>query len=230
MIQKQFVHNLLHLPSLNRVDAEGGRYYLLPDGTKLPSVTTVLGWNKGDSLKEWRKRVGEEEANRISTKAATRGTKLHAVCEDYMNNKTIDIKKLDIGTYDLFSSIVDILNESIDEVYAIETQMYSRHLGVAGTVDLVAKFRNKRSIIDFKTSNRPKKQEWIDDYFMQTSIYAVMYEELTGIPIPNLVIIIAVDNDSPQVFTQKRDQWIDKAKAVINSYYDYHGITNGTQK
>jgi genome maintenance exonuclease 1 len=227
VIQKQFIHNLKHLHSLNREDTEGGRFYVLPDGKRVPSVTTVLGFFKKDSLKAWREKVGEEEANRISKKASTRGTKLHAVCEDYVGNKPIDFKNLDIGTLDLFSSIVDILDETIDDVHGIETPLYSQHLGIAGTVDLVARFKGKRSIIDYKTSNKPKKREWIEDYFMQCACYAVMFEELTGIPVPQIVIIIAIDNDYPQVFVEKRDDWIDKAISVINTFYDYHGLTHG---
>jgi len=226
MKQKTFRHNLLSLPSLSKEDTEGGRYYALPNGSKVPSVTTVLGWASKDSLKEWRKRVGEEEANRISNKASTRGTKLHAVCEDYMHNREINLKTLNLETIDLFSSIQCHLND-IDDVYGIELPLFSEHLGLAGTVDLIANYKGKRSIIDFKTSNRPKKEEWIKDYFMQTAIYAVMFEERTGIPVPNLVIIIAVDNEMAQVFTSKRDQWINKAKDVILTYYDYHGLPHG---
>lgn len=102
MIQKKFRHNINSLPMLNREDTEGGRFYVLPSGQKVPSVTTVLSWHKKPALQEWRNRVGEEEANRVSKKASTRGTKLHAVCEDYLNNKQIDLKSLDIGTTDLF--------------------------------------------------------------------------------------------------------------------------------
>jgi len=189
----------------------------------MPSVTSVLGWQKKDSLIEWRKKVGEEKANEISTKASKRGTKLHNLIEDYLNNKEIDFKQLDIGTIDLFKSIKTVLDE-IEEIYGIETPLFSEYLGVAGTCDCIAKFRNKRYILDWKTSNRPKKEEWIDNYFMQTACYAVMYEEMTGIPISNLGILIAVDNDSCQFFQKKRDEWIDKAINIINSYYYYHGL------
>jgi PD-(D/E)XK nuclease superfamily len=230
MKQKNFIHNLSAQPTLKREDTEGGRFYLSPNGSRLPSVTTVLGWQGKDKLIEWRKRVGEEEATRISQKASTRGTKLHAICEDYLANKEIDFKKLDVGTIDLFASVIDIIDDTIDDIHAIETPLYSEHLGVAGTVDCIAKFRNKLSIIDWKTSNRPKKKEWIDNYFMQASCYAVMYEERTGNPVSQLVIIIAVDNDYPQIFVEKRDDWIGKAINIIDSYYAYHGLTDGRRK
>ena len=200
-------------------NTDKGRLYRLESGKSFPSVTTVLDWNKKDSLIEWRKRVGEEEANRISRSAANRGTKLHAVCETYLQNEPLDFKKLNFLTIDLFKSIQPILDERLDDVLAIELQMYSEHLGLAGTVDCVAKFDGKNSIIDFKTSSKPKKQEWIDNYFMQTACYAVMFEERTGIPIPNLVILIAVEASEPQLFIQKRNDWVGKAKATINEYY-----------
>lgn len=200
-------------------NTDKGRLYRSESGKSFPSVTTVLDWNKKDSLIEWRKRVGEEEANRISRTAANRGTKLHAVCESYLQNEPLDFKKLSFLTIDLFKSIQPILDERLDDVLAIELQMYSEHLGLAGTVDCVAKFDGKNSIIDFKTSSKPKKQEWIDNYFMQTACYAVMFEERTGVPIPNLVILIAVEASEPQLFIQKRNNWVGKAKQTINDYY-----------
>lgn len=226
MIQKKFNHNLTTLPSLERIDGDSGRLYRLPDGSKVPSVTTVLGWVKKDSLVEWRKKVGEDVANKIATSAANRGTKVHAVCEDYLHNKEIVVKDLDVLTYDMFSSIKDEVDH-IDNVLGIELQLFSEHLGLAGTVDVIADYKGKRSIIDFKTSTKPKRIEWIDNYFMQTAIYAVMYEERTGTPVNNLVIIIAVEGTDRQVFVQRRDQWIGKAVDVVNSYYDYHGLTRG---
>jgi len=126
----------------------------------------------------------------------------------------------------MFLSIKDIVDR-IDDVLGIELQMFSQHLGVAGTSDVIANFDGRRSIIDFKTSSKPKKLEWIEDYCMQLAIYSVMYEELTGVPVNNLVVIIAVENSEPQLFIQKRDQWIGKAINVINTYYDYHGLTHG---
>jgi genome maintenance exonuclease 1 len=221
---KPFKHNLSLQLELNKENTELGRMYVLPTGRRLPSVTTVLGWAKRDSLVEWRRRVGEEEANKISSKAAIRGTKVHAVCEKFLRNEENFLAGCDIGTIDLFNTLYPILNERIDDINAIETPLYSEHLGVAGTVDCIARFDGKRSVIDFKTSNRPKKAEWIDNYFMQTACYGVMFEELTGIAVPNLVIIVAVDNDEPQIFIEKRDTWIDSAIKVIQEYRDFHGI------
>ena len=228
VIQKTFKHNLTSLPSIDRIDGDEttGRLYRLPDGSKVPSVTTVLGWYKKPQLAEWRKRLGEEEVKKVLKRTSERGTRVHAICEDYLHNKQIDTKTVNPFSLGMFKTIQKFVDR-IDNVLGIELQMFSEHLGVAGTADVIADFDGRRSIIDFKTSDKPKKPEWIDTYFMQLSIYAVMYEELTGVPVNNLVVIVAVENGEEQLFIQKRDQWIGKSINVINNYYDYHGLTHG---
>jgi genome maintenance exonuclease 1 len=228
VIQKKFKHNLTSLPSIDRIDGDEttGRLYRLPDGSKVPSVTTVLGWYKKPQLESWRKRLGEENVQKVLKRTSGRGTKVHAICEDYLNNKDIDKNSVDPLSLFLFTTIQKFVDR-IDNILGIELPMFSEHLGVAGTSDVIADFDGRRSIIDFKTSDNPKKEEWIDTYFMQLAIYAVMYEELTGVPVNNLVVIIAVENGEEQLFIQKRNQWIGKAVNVINTYYDYHGLTHG---
>lgn len=181
-----------------------------------------MGWKKADGLIEWRKKVGEEEANKISRKASNRGTKLHKVCEKYLLNEEDFLNNVDYVTLDLFKGIQPILNDRVDDIFMVENYLYSDFLRVAGTVDCIGKFDDKKSIIDFKTSNKLKKRDWIDSYFMQTACYAVMFEERTGISIPNLVIIIAVENEKPQIFIEKRNDWINPAYKVIKEYNAYH--------
>ena len=154
------------------------KVYMLHYGEKYPSVTTVLSNYKKDGIVKWRKRVGEKEANKISTKASRRGTKVHKLCEDYLNNDS-SFKGYTPDNVDMFKTIQPTLNE-IEVVYAQERTLFSHHLKTAGRVDCVGKFRGKTHIIDFKTSNKPKKWEWIDNYFMQGSAYSVMWEEMTG--------------------------------------------------
>jgi len=220
---KLFNHRLIKEFQLESTDTPSGRYYVLPDGSKMPSVTTVLGWQKKDSLKEWRLRVGEEEANRISKYAANRGTKVHAVCENYLNNKPDYLDNTDILTQDMFSSIQPILNERVDNIYGIESALYSNHLGLAGRCDCIAEFDERPSIIDFKTSTRLKKKEWIEDYFLQGTAYAMMFYELTGILTKQIVIIIAVEAEEPQVFIEHTKNWMRPLKDRISKYYDSHG-------
>jgi genome maintenance exonuclease 1 len=166
---------------------------------------------------EWRKRVGEEEANRISTHAARRGTKVHQMCEDYINNE-LDEKKFLPTDKEMFLSIKPTIESSINNVYAQEVGLYSDYLGVAGRVDCIAEWDGKLSVIDFKTSRKPKKKEYISSYFQQASAYAIMWEERTKIPINQLVILIAVDGNSPQVFIERRDNY---SKELINTIQRY---------
>ena len=212
-----FLHeNILGDIELNTINENGKRLYVTPDGEKYPSVTTVLSDYKKDAIIQWRKRVGEQQANKISTQASRRGTKVHKLCEDYLNNEST-FKDYTPDNVEMFKSIQPTLNE-IEIVYAQERTLYSHHLKTAGRVDCVGKFRGKPHIIDFKTSNKPKKWEWIDNYFMQGSAYSVMWEELTGVPIPYIAIIIAVADDSPQVFVENRDTWINKFIEVRQGY------------
>lgn len=209
-------HRIHHdIASCTRRDTPLGRFYLTPEGRAYPSVTTVTGFHKKQSLIEWRKRVGEEAATRISTQAANRGTNVHKYAEQYLLNESIVYS----NPFDeqLFKSIVPYLN-NIEEVHAIETKMYSDHLGLAGTVDCIGLYEGKMSVIDFKTSSKPKKKEWIDSYFMQCSAYAIMFEERTGIPVARTVIIMAVEGEEPQVFKEKRDNYVPQLLSNIKDY------------
>ena len=212
-----FIHeNVLGDIELSTTNINGKRCYITPDGQNYPSITTVLSEYKKEGIIAWRKRVGEQEANKISTKASRRGTKVHKLCEDYLNNE-LSFKDFTPDNVEMFKGIQPFLNE-IEIVYAQERTLYSHHLKTAGRVDCVGKFRGKDFIIDFKTSNKPKKCEWIDNYFMQGAGYSVMWEEMTKMPIPNIAIIIAVADDEPQVFLEKRDNWIEKFIEVRNNY------------
>jgi genome maintenance exonuclease 1 len=202
---------------LDTVYLNGKRYYVTPEGNVYPSVTTVVGAHGKDSLNEWRKRVGEQEADKISRQAANRGNKLHKLCEDYLNNE-LSIDGEMPTTIQLFNSIKPIIQNYINNIYEIESPLYSDHLKVAGRVDCIAEFDGKISIIDFKTSSKPKLESYILNYFMQASAYAVMFEERTGISVSRLAIIIAVENDQPQVFIKKRDDYIGKFIEYRNLY------------
>ena len=216
------------LPNLKSISHSRKRYYLSPEGTIFPSMTTVLGDLKKDVIMKWRERVGEEEANRISTQAARRGTSVHHMCEDYINNLPYLNRRMP-NEIEMFNSIKPILDERIDNVRCQELALWSEHLGVAGRVDCIAEFDGKLSIIDFKTSSKPKREEWIDNYFMQMAGYAIMFEERTGIPVSQVVNVIALENGGqPQVFIQKRDTWVKPLIEAITSYkekYNHDQIT-----
>lgn len=215
---KTFIHH--DIPELKRIDSEGGRTYMTPSGAAYPSVTSVVGLVKAQSIQEWRQRVGAAEAARVSSKASKRGTAIHSLCEDYLKTGQANPGMFD---HDMFTSIRPLLDR-IDNIHCLETQLFSHHLEVAGTVDCIAEFDGKLHVIDFKTASKPKSRDWIHDYFMQTSAYAVMFEELTGIPVGRLLIIMGVDDHEPLVFQEKRNDWIKQFREVRRQYKTAKGI------
>ncbi len=201
--------------SLDQQTSKKGRVYVDAEGNKYPSITTVLSILNKEAILAWRKRVGEEEANKISTRAAVRGTKVHDMIEKYILNE--DPGEPDLISVSNFKEVKPIIDERLSKVYATEKRMFSKHLGVAGTVDCVGVWDGKDSIIDWKTSAKFKKKEWISNYFMQASAYAIMWEERTGRPITQLVVCIAGDM-GPQVFIEHRDNWDKELVSVIKRY------------
>jgi hypothetical protein len=194
---------------------ESGRKYSTPDGVKYPSITTVLSILSRDAIMAWRRRVGAEEANKISHRASTRGTAVHAIIEKYLNNDEDYREGYMPNIIDNFLTVKEVLDARIGKIYAQEVPLYSDYLGVAGRVDCVAEFDGKPAIIDFKTSKRLKSFEQVESYFMQEAFYAIAWEERTQIPITQLVTIISVDGGECQVFVEHRDNWVKPLQEVI---------------
>ena len=209
---KKFIH-LATRPELSfgmRIEnINGKRNYVTPSGELYPSITTVLGELSKAAIQKWRKRVGETEANKISGKASRRGTKLHSVCEAYIQNKEEYLNGETPHIVELFKTIEPFF-ERVNNIQGVELALYSDHFGIAGRTDCIAEFDGTLSIIDYKTSNKIKKKEWCEKFFAQGAFYGIAYEELTSIPVPQVVIIIAVENEQPQLFVEKRDDWVDK--------------------
>jgi genome maintenance exonuclease 1 len=168
----------------------------------------------------WRRRVGEAEANRVSAKASARGTRIHTYCEKFLLGEEF---QPDIFDAEMFNSMKYWLDD-IDNIHCLETPLWSDYLQVAGTVDCIADFQGKLSVIDFKTASKPKDRDDIYQYFMQTAAYAVAFEERTGIPIGRLVIIMAVENDDPRLFIEKRDNWIGGFRKLRLDYKNQNNI------
>ncbi|NBW57085.1 hypothetical protein EBR43_04740 [bacterium] len=203
----------IELPKLQKVTKENGeRYYVTPEGNKYPSVTTVLSEFKKKELAEWRKRVGDEEADRVKNFAAKRGTTFHTLCEDFLTGGTPSDS---IGG--MFNQFVPILKR-IKNIKCLEQHLYCDKLKVAGQVDCVAEFDRCISIIDFKTSSKPKKEKYIWDYFMQASAYSYMYEDRTGIPVQDITILISCETGENQVFFAHRDEWIEGFRKFRSLY------------
>jgi ATP-dependent exoDNAse (exonuclease V) beta subunit len=199
----------------SETSTDGKRYYTLPDGTRLPSVTTVIGAQKKHIFQAWRNKVGEDVANAITKKATSRGTNVHTLCERYLNNESLgDIMP---DAKEMFISIKPLLNR-INNIHYQEQALWSVQLGMAGRVDCIAEMDGVLSVIDFKTSKKIKSHEDIEDYFWQTTAYALMYEEMIGTPINDIAIIMAVENGEPILFKQKTEDHIEGLVKAIDFY------------
>lgn len=214
MSRKIFKHKFVPYVELTTENINGQRHYVMPDGlTKLKSVTTILS-EKMDktALMEWKARIGEVEAQKISTQAARRGTAIHSMAERYVMNEPQFIKENDMPVnIESFKPIQKILDEHVDNIMGVELPLYSRALKCAGRTDLVAEYDNVLSIIDFKTSRKLKRADWIESYFLQSTIYSMMFEWIYKIAVPQIVIVITVDNEkTPQVFKLERSQYVNR--------------------
>lgn len=215
-----FIIDLIELPKLIRNDGDV-RTYETPTGEKYPSVTTVLSKTKDQShLLAWRKRIGVEAATKITAQAGRRGTATHLLCEKFVLNEDIDLTKEMPVSVHLFTQLQKFLINNVNNIRVSEGSLYSHKLRVAGSVDLVATYRNHAAIIDFKTSGKNKRADWIEDYFIQAAMYSYMLWEMTQMYHPKLVIAIAVEEESePQIFEQDVHDWITKAKDRCNKYH-----------
>ena len=201
-----------------------GRTYKTPDGKRYPSVTTVLGEESKAGILAWRKRVGEEEANKVSFQASSRGTSVYTLAENYINNDPEWSKGAMPTSIYAFNQIKSILDERMNNIYAQEVPLYSDKLEVAGRVDLIAEWDKDLAIIDFKTARKPKKEEWIQGYFMQCAFYAAAFYERTGVAIKKSVILITVDHNEPQVFITKPYDYLGSFIKVRQKYRNIYGF------
>lgn len=219
----RFTHKLLDSTTLERVEVDGKRFYKVPNGGLYQSVTTALGAINAKAIQEWRKRVGAEEAQKISTRASTRGTYVHAICENYLGNveeylKRDGGKKSFMPTHiEMFNQIKPYLDQHVDEVYGIETRMYSDELQLAGTCDCICRMHGIPAIVDFKTSSKPKEKDKITNYFLQGAAYSIMVKERYGKYISNIGILIATEHDGLQTFWEPVGPWEEKLKHFLKT-------------
>jgi len=200
----------------------GSRYYEVESDVLLPSMTSVLSILSRDSIDKWKKKVGEQKAEAVSRKARFRGNEVHTICENFLNNEINYINGEMPDSIELFNVLKQPLMRSLNKIYHIEASLYSKELGVAGRADLIGEWENIPVILDFKTSGRPKKEEWISNYYMQSAGYAMMYEEMTGIKIEHMLILIAVAGNVPhiQAFPAPVKDWVEPLKETIKRYND----------
>lgn len=200
---------------------ETGRKYYVPNGRKYDSVTTILSHAKDKTfLNEWRDRIGEEEANRITKRSSSRGTKLHDICEKYLKNELTDMKirMLMPDVKDFFTQLRPHIDKNVGKVYGTEQALYSDRLRMAGRTDCISEWDGILSIVDYKNSIKEKREDWIQDYFIQCTAYATMFEDLTGISIPQIVVLIANEEGTPQVFVREKINYLPQFNKLVNEY------------
>jgi len=210
------------LPKTKGKRIDGFRFYNI-DGKNYPSITTVLGIRKTEQLKGWREKIGEGVANWEMGRAARRGKSFHTLVEQYIKGETPSIRDvLPLGLFKLLKPYID----QIDNIHLLEAIMYSKKLTVAGQVDCVAEYNGKLSVIDFKTANKERQESWIDNYFLQTTAYAHMYEETFGTPIEQIVILIASEDGTTQAFVKNKADYEKELGTAIQNFYKYYEEQN----
>ncbi len=224
MTKVEFNHVPVSLPPLQTRSIDKKRFYITPEGAEYPSITTVLSSRNKAGLHEWRKRVGDEVANYVSGKAASRGTKVHHMCEDYLNNMAIKFPskwakhKKDFFPYCLFTQLQEKVLQNIDDIYAQEAGLYSDKYKVAGRVDCVSEYNGVPSVIDFKTSTKERKDDWNENYYIQGSAYAEMFQERTGIVIDQVVILVVTEDGTVQEFVKCKHDYLDALTETVTEW------------
>jgi genome maintenance exonuclease 1 len=215
------------LPKTKGKRIDGMRFYEV-DGKAFPSITTVLGAIPKPGLDAWRKSVGEEAAKWEMNRAARRGSATHTLVEQYLKGETPSIRDvLPLGMFRLLKPYLD----QVDNIHCLEQIMYSKNLTIAGQVDCIAEYNGKLSVIDFKTANKERVDSWNENYYIQCTAYAYMYEELFGTPIDQIVILQAGEDGSAKSFVKNKADYKDKLEKAIKDFYKYYEEkTKGTVK
>ena len=219
-------HNFLGDIELEKKETPGCRLYQVPNGDWVPSITSVTSFYNRQIFIEWRKRVGEEKANRITKKATARGTDFHEAAQAYLMNEELDWKNFLPATQYMFHHAKPYLDK-IQNIHAIERTLYSEYLGLAGRVDCIAEYEGELAVIDFKTSEKIKPEKWLENYFVQETAYACMYYELTGIPVKKLITLMVTPGGEVKVFDKRnKDEYIKLLVRYIKEFVT-HSISNG---
>ena len=220
-----FTHcNYLGDLELEKKETNGIRLYNLPNGDWVPSITSVTSFYNRQIFADWRKRVGIEEANRITKKATARGTDFHEAAQAYLENRELDWEEYRPLTKFMFHHAAPYLDR-INNIHAIERTLYSEYLGLAGRVDCIAEYDGELAVIDFKTSEKIKPEKWLENYFVQEMFYAAAYYELTEIPVTKLITIMVTPGGEVKVF-DKRNKG-DYIKLLVRYIKEF--VTNNTR-
>ena len=214
-----FKHDEVSVPELSTKNINRKRFYQTPEGKLYPSITTVLQKRKMAGLMEWRKSVGDDVANYIARTAAHRGTKVHHMCEDFLNNNfDEEVHKKNFLPYVLFGQLKPVLMQKVNNILAQECGLYTDKYRVAGRVDCIAEYNGVKSIIDFKTSRKERNDEWNESYYIQASAYAEMVEERTGIEINQIVILVVTEDGVVQEFVKNKGEYLPMLVEAIDDF------------
>ena len=214
-----FIHNEVSVPELSTKNLNRKRFYQTPDGKLYPSITTVLQKRKMAGLMDWRKSVGDDVANYIARTAAHRGTKVHHMCEDFLNNNfDEETHKKNFLPYVLFGQMKPVLMQKVNNILAQECGLYTDKYRVAGRVDCIAEYNGVKSIIDFKTSRKERNDDWNESYYIQASAYAEMFEERTGIEINQIVILVVTEDGVVQEFVKDKGEYLPMLVEAIDDF------------
>lgn len=214
-----FTHVEIDYPSLSRETIDGVRYYDTPNGSKLVSITSVISHYNREIFREWRARVGNAEANKVTKQATSRGTDMHTCSEYYLKN--LDIPKVQPLSEMLFKQAKPTLDK-IDKIHAQEQSLFSYELGIAGSVDCIAEYEGELAVIDFKTSKKPKPKEWVDHHFVQCAAYACMLFEMTGIMVKKFVIIMSCEDGEVKVYEEyDKRKYINLLSEYIREFVEF---------
>ena len=211
---------LYYFPILETKTVDKKRFYVTPEGKEYPSITTVLSPRNKEGLMKWRKKVGNDVATHIANKAAVRGSKVHKMCEDYLNGLDMEKHKKDFLPYCLFNELKNQTFDNINDVIGQELVLYSDKYKVAGRTDLIANYKGELSIVDFKTSTNERKDSYNENYYIQTSAYAEMFEELTGQPINQIVILVVTEDGIVQEFIKDKQEYIPLLEQTLEEWYE----------
>ena len=231
---KEYIHKTINLPEITAKTTDGVRLYETPEGNKYPSITTVLSVRNKKGLFEWRKRVGEEVANYVARKAANRGTAVHHMCEDFLNNMPLNYPdqwkkhKQKFLPYVLFKQLRESVLQKVNNIYAQECGLYSDKYKVAGRVDCIAEYNGKLSIIDFKTSTKERSDAWNEGYYIQASAYAEMFEERTGIEINQICILVVTEDGVVQEFVKDKTEYLPLLSDTIKEWEEKNEMVTST--
>ena len=213
-----FVHKSANLLEIETTTIDGRRYYVTPEGNKYPSITTVLSDRGKEGIVAWRKKVGEDVANHITRTASNRGTKFHTICENYLNNEDVTKYKKDFLPYAMFIELKNSLMMNINNIRAQECGLYSDKYKVAGRVDCVAEYNGVLSIIDFKSSRGRRNDKYNENYYIQASAYAEMFEERTEEKVDQIAIFVVTETGEVQPFLKKKYDYLPLLEEAVAKF------------